>query len=42
MVHFDKRRFFPERRRRQTLRWVLWAMMALLFLVLVVFMKLFR
>jgi hypothetical protein len=37
-----KRRFFPERRYRQPLRWVLWGIIALLFLVFVVFMKLFR
>jgi hypothetical protein len=37
-----KRRFFPERRYRLPLRWTLWAAIVLLFLVLVLFMKLFR
>ena len=41
MIQF-KRRFFPERRYRLPLRWILWVAIVLLFLVLVLFMKLFR
>ena len=41
MVNFRQRRFFPERRHRQPLRWVIWAALLLLFLVFVLFMKLF-
>jgi hypothetical protein len=37
-----KRRFFPERRYRLPLRWLLWGGIALLFLVFAAFMKLFR
>jgi hypothetical protein len=42
VVNFRQRRFFPERKTRQPLRWVLWGAFALLFLVFVLFMKLFR
>ncbi len=42
VIQFKQRRFFPERRYRQPLRWVIWAALLLLFLVLVLFMKLFR
>jgi len=37
-----RRRFFPERRYRLPLRWILWVAIVLLFLVLVLFMKMFR
>jgi hypothetical protein len=37
-----KRRYFPERRYRLPIRWVLWGLVALLFLIFAVFMKLFR
>jgi hypothetical protein len=39
MIQF-KRRFFPERRSRLRLRWLLWGLVALLFLVFAAFMKL--
>jgi hypothetical protein len=42
VVEFNRRRFFPERRRRPPLRWVLWALMALLFIVFAMFIKFFR
>lgn len=42
MIQFKQRRFFPERRYRLPLRWVLWGAVVLLFLVFVVLMKLFR
>jgi len=42
VIQFKQRRFFPERRYRMSLRWVLWAALVLLFLVFVIFMKLFR
>jgi len=42
VVDLRQRRFFPERRPRQPLRWVIWGAFLLLFLVLVLFMKLFR
>jgi hypothetical protein len=37
-----KRRFFPERRYRQPMRWLLWGLVVLLFLVFAAFMKLFK
>jgi len=37
-----KRRFFPERRYRLPLRWVLWGTVALLFLIFAVYMKLLK
>jgi len=37
-----KRRFFPERRYRLPLRWVLWGMVVLLFLIFAVYMKLLK
>jgi hypothetical protein len=37
-----KRRFFPERRYRLPMRWVVWGLVAMLLLVLAVFMRLFR
>lgn len=42
MIQFERRRFFPERRYRLPLRWVLWGAVALLFLVFTAIMKLFR
>jgi hypothetical protein len=42
VIQFKQRRFFPERRYRLPLRWVLWGAVVLLFLVFVVLMKLFR
>jgi hypothetical protein len=42
VIQFRQRRFFPERRYRLPVRWVLWGAVALLFLVLALFMKLFR
>jgi hypothetical protein len=41
MIQF-KRRYFPERKYRPPLRWVLWGMVALLFLIFAVFMKMLR
>ncbi len=40
MIQF-KRRFFPERHRRSPLRWVIWGALVVLFLVFILFMKLF-
>jgi len=37
-----KRRFFPERRYRLPLRWLIWGLVAVLFLVFAAFMKLLR
>jgi len=42
VIQFRQRRFFPERRYRLPLRWVMWGAVALLFLVFVLFMKLFK
>jgi hypothetical protein len=42
MIEFRKSRFSPEPRARQPLRWVIWAALLLLFLVFVLFMKLFK
>jgi hypothetical protein len=42
VIRFRQRRFFPERQYRLPLRWVLWGAIALLFLVFVLYMKLFR
>jgi hypothetical protein len=41
VIHF-KRRFFPERRYRLPMRWLLWGLVALLLLIFAVFTKLFR
>jgi hypothetical protein len=42
VIQFKQRRFFPERRYRLPLRWMLWAVVVLLFLVFLLYMKLFR
>lgn len=42
MIQFRQRRYFPERRYRLPLRWVLWGAVALLFLVFLAYMKLFK
>jgi hypothetical protein len=42
VIHFRQRRFFPERRYRRPLRWLIWGALVLIFLVFVLFMKLFR
>jgi hypothetical protein len=42
VIKFRQRRFFPERRYRQPLRWIFWGVIVLLFLVFMVFMKLFK
>jgi hypothetical protein len=42
VIQFKQRRFFPERRYRLPLRWILWGAIVLLFLVFVLYMKLFR
>jgi hypothetical protein len=41
MIQF-KRRFFPERRYRLPMRWLIWGLVAVLFLVFAAFMKLLR
>jgi len=42
VIDFRHRRFFPERRYRQPPRWLIWVALALIFLVFVLFMKLFK
>jgi hypothetical protein len=42
VIQFKRRRFFPERRYRLPLRWILREAIVLLFLVSVLYMKLFR
>jgi len=42
VIQLRRRRFFPERRYRQPLRWLIWVALALIFLVFVLFMKLFK
>jgi hypothetical protein len=42
VIQFRQRRFFPERRYRQPLRWLLWGALVLIFFVFVLFMKLFK
>ena len=42
MIHFNRRRFFPERKRRMPLRWMMWGAIILLFLVFMLFMKMFK
>ncbi len=41
MIRF-KRRYFPERKYRLPLRWVVWGVIIMLFLIFVVFLKMFR
>jgi hypothetical protein len=41
VIQFKQRRFFPERRYRLPLRWILWGIVVLLFLVFLFYMKLF-
>jgi hypothetical protein len=42
VIDFKRRRFFPERRRMLRLRWIVWGAIALLFLVFLLFTKLFK
>ncbi len=42
MIQFRRRRFCPERKQRMPLRWIMWGAIILLFLVFMLFMKMFR
>ncbi len=42
MIQFNRRRFFKERQHKLPLRWVVWGTILVLFLVFVLFMKLFK
>jgi hypothetical protein len=42
VIDFRHRRFFPERRRRLPLRWIMWGAIVLLFLVFLLFTKMFK
>jgi hypothetical protein len=42
VINFRQRRFFPERRYSRPLRWIMWGAIVVLFLVFLLFMKLFK
>jgi len=42
VIQFRQRRFFPERRHSRPLRWIMWGAVVVMFLVFLLFMKLFK